>query len=113
MVTRPFLRFTQQFCRFLILGGVSSITVRELLKGSRINHALIIQQLIFLDVVSCLDGVQFGVTDDVMALGDIGLARHLLQGILDVVQDFLAQNLIIHLGETLHTLHSSLPLLVT
>ena len=41
------------------------------------NHALIIHQLIFLDLAGCFNGVQFGVTDDVMAPGDVGLARHL------------------------------------
>ena len=97
VVTRPFLQFTQQFCHFLIFGHVSNITVWVRLKHSRINHAFIIHQLIFLDLAGCPDGVLFGVTDDMMGLGDAGLARPLFQGILDVVRDVLAQNLIIHL----------------
>ena len=48
-------------------------------------HALILHQLIFLDLVGCIDDVLFGVTDDVMGLGDVGLARPLFQGIVDVV----------------------------
>ena len=112
VVTRPFLQFTQQFCHLLIFGRVSNITVRIRLKDSRINHALIIHQLIFLDLSGCLDGVLCGVTDDVMGLGDFGLARPLFQGILDVVQDVLAQNLIIHLRGPFtvegHTAHFTL-----
>ena len=44
------------------------------LEGSRINHAVIIHQLIFLDLAGCLGGVLFGVKDNVMGLGDVGLA---------------------------------------
>ena len=92
-----FLQFTQQFCYFLIFGGVSYITVRVRLEGSTINHVLITNQLIFLDLAGFFDSVPFGVTIDVVGLGDVGLARPLYQGILNVVQDVLAQNLLIHL----------------
>ena len=44
-----------------------------------------------------------------MGLGDVGLAHSLVQGIVDVDQDVLAENLIIHLtgpsavkGQTVH-----------
>ena len=111
VITRPFLQFTQQFCHFLIFEGVSNITVRVRLEGSRINNALIIHRLIFLYLVGCLDGAQFAVTDDVMGLDDAGLACPLFQGILDldVIQDVLMQNLTTHLtgpftveGQTAH-----------
>ena len=39
VVTRPFLKFTQQLCHLLIFAGVSNITLRVRLEGSRINHA--------------------------------------------------------------------------
>ena len=94
-----------------MFGGVSKITVRVRFEGTRINDALIIHRLIFFDLVGCLDGVQFGITDDVMGLGDVGLACPLFQGILDldVIYDVLAQNLITHFtrsfiveGQTAH-----------
>ena len=81
MVTRPFLQFTQQFCHFIIFGGVCNITVRVRLEGSSINHALIIYQLIFLVLAGRLDGVLFGVTDDLIGLGDVGLARPSSKGL--------------------------------
>ena len=80
------------------------------LEGSGIHHTLIIHQLMLLDLVGCLDGKLFGITDNVMGLGDVGLVRPLFQGILDIIQDVsMAQNLVIELsgpftvqGQTMH-----------
>ena len=67
------------------------------MKGAWINDSLVVHQLVTLVVGLSTQFVVFGVSDDLVGIDDLGLARFLLR-LLDFVQDVLTHDLIIQLG---------------
>ena len=83
------------FLRHILAG--CPVSVREGLKGGRINDSLVVHQLVTLVVRKGEELVGFGVSDNLVALDDLGLTRFLLR-LLDFVQHVLAHDVIIQLG---------------
>ena len=73
------------------------VSVRVALEGSGIDDSLVVHQLITLVIWRGEEIVGFGVSDDLMSVDDLGLARFLLR-LLDFVENVLTHDVIIQLG---------------
>jgi len=67
------------------------------LKGRGIDNSLVVLQLVILGVCKSEEIVCFGITYNLVAFDDLGLAR-VLEWLLDFVQDVLSHDVIIQLG---------------
>ena len=83
------------FLSRILAGG--SVSVRVRLKGGRIHDSLVVHQLVTFVIGKGEQLVVFGVSDNLVAFDDLGLARFLLR-LLDFVQDVPTHDVIIQLG---------------
>ena len=67
------------------------------MKRGGIDDSLVVHQLVTLVVRTSFQLVLFGVSEDLVGIDDLGLARFLL-GVLDFVEDVLSHDVIIQLG---------------
>ena len=73
------------------------VSVRVGLKGRGIDDSLVVHQLVILGVCKSEEIVCFGITYNLAAFDDLGLAR-VLEWLLDFVQDVPTHDVIIQLG---------------
>ena len=74
-----------------------SVSVRVRLKGGRIDDSLVVHQLVTFVIGKGEQLAVFGVSDNLVAFDDLGLAWFLLR-LLDFVQHVLTHDVIIQLG---------------